>query len=54
MNTCCRPILLPGKAFLVQSPRRTASTPPADLRARSPGEAFGLERLAAAFMNNPG
>jgi hypothetical protein len=32
-----RPILSPGGAFLVRPPRRTASTPPSALLARSPG-----------------
>jgi len=32
-----RPILSPGGAFLVRPPRRTARTPTAALRARSPG-----------------
>lgn len=32
-----RPIFSPGGAFLVRSPRRTASTPPSASLARSPG-----------------
>jgi hypothetical protein len=48
-----RPILSPGGAFLVRPPRRTGSTPRQPYLREAPA-GFGLERLATAFMNNPG
>ena len=49
-----RPILSPGGAFLVRSPRRTARVRLRRSHLREAPAGFGLSRLATAFMNNPG
>jgi hypothetical protein len=49
-----RPILSAGAALLLRPPQRTAVGTPASSSVRGASAAFGLVRLATAFLDNPG